>query len=60
MHPVAGPVILAALLFFIFQAVFSWAAAPMELVDAGVSLGRRAAARRRCRRARCAACWSTA
>jgi ferrous iron transport protein B len=37
MHPVAGPVILAALLFFVFQAVFSWAVAPMELVDAGVS-----------------------
>jgi ferrous iron transport protein B len=36
-HPVAGPLILAALLFFVFQAVFSWAAAPMELVDAGVS-----------------------
>ena len=37
MHPVAGPAILAVLLFFIFQAVFSWAAVPMELVDAGVS-----------------------
>jgi len=37
MHPVAGPAILAVLLFFIFQAVFSWAAAPMELVDAGVT-----------------------
>lgn len=36
-HPVAGPVILAAVLFFVFQAVFSWAAAPMALVDAGVS-----------------------
>jgi ferrous iron transport protein B len=36
-HPIAGPLILAGLLFFIFQAVFSWAAAPMELVDAGVS-----------------------
>ena len=37
MHPVAGPLILAALLFFVFQAVFSWAAAPMELIDAGVT-----------------------
>jgi ferrous iron transport protein B len=37
MHPVAGPAILAAVLFFIFQAVFSWAAAPMELADAGVN-----------------------
>ena len=37
MHPVAGPAILAVLLFFVFQAVFSWATTPMELVDAGVS-----------------------
>jgi ferrous iron transport protein B len=37
MHPLAGPLILAVLLFFVFQAVFSWAAAPMELVDAGVT-----------------------
>jgi ferrous iron transport protein B len=37
MHPLAGPVILAVLLFFIFQAVFSWAAVPMEMIDAGVS-----------------------
>jgi ferrous iron transport protein B len=37
MHPVAGPAILAALLFFVFQAVFSWAAVPMGMVDAGVT-----------------------
>jgi ferrous iron transport protein B len=37
MHPVAGPLILAVLLFFVFQAVFSWAAVPMELIDRGVS-----------------------
>ena len=37
MHPFAGPAILAALLFFVFQAVFSWAAVPMALVDAGVT-----------------------
>jgi ferrous iron transport protein B len=37
MHPVAGPVVLAALLFFVFQAVFSWAAAPMAMIDAGVT-----------------------
>ena len=37
MHPLAGPLILAVLLFFVFQAVFSWAAAPMALVDAGVT-----------------------
>jgi ferrous iron transport protein B len=37
LHPVAGPAILAALLFFVFQAVFSWAAVPMEMVDAAVT-----------------------
>jgi ferrous iron transport protein B len=36
MHPIGGMLILAALLFFIFQAVFAWAAAPMEWIDAGV------------------------
>jgi ferrous iron transport protein B len=36
MHPVGGMLILAALLFFVFQAVFAWAAAPMEWIDAGV------------------------
>jgi ferrous iron transport protein B len=37
LHPVAGPAILAALLFFVFQAVFSWAVLPMEAVDAAVT-----------------------
>lgn len=37
MHPVTGPVILAAVLFFVFQAVFSWAAAPMEFIDSAVT-----------------------
>ncbi len=36
LHPVAGPVILAALMFIIFQAVFSWAAAPMDLITSTV------------------------
>jgi ferrous iron transport protein B len=36
MHPVAGPAILATILFFVFQAVFSWAAVPMDLIDGGV------------------------
>lgn len=36
LHPVAGPVILAALMFLIFQAVFSWAGTPMDLIEAGV------------------------
>jgi ferrous iron transport protein B len=33
----AGPPILAAILFLMFQAVFSWATAPMDAIDAGVA-----------------------
>jgi ferrous iron transport protein B len=36
LHPVAGPVILLALLFLMFQAVFSWAATPMDWIDGGM------------------------
>ena len=36
LHPVFGPLILATVLFFIFQAVFSWATLPMEVIKAGV------------------------
>jgi len=36
LHPVFGPMILAALLFLIFQAVFSWATLPMELIKSSV------------------------
>ena len=36
LHPVLGPIILAALLFFIFQAVFSWATVPMEMIKSAV------------------------
>ena len=32
LHPVVGPVILVLLLFLIFQAMFSWAAVPMEWI----------------------------
>ena len=32
LHPVIGPILLAALMFVIFQAVFSWAEAPMDLI----------------------------
>jgi ferrous iron transport protein B len=32
LHPVVGPVILTVLLFLIFQAVFSWAQAPMTAI----------------------------
>ncbi len=37
LHPVAGPVILAVVLFLIFQAVFAWAALPMGWIDAATS-----------------------
>jgi len=36
LHPVLGPIILVALLFCIFQAVFSWATLPMELIKTSV------------------------
>lgn len=40
MHPVWGLVLLAAVLFLIFQAVFSWANVPMDAIKAGIaSLG---------------------
>jgi ferrous iron transport protein B len=37
LHPLFGLLVLATLLFFVFQAVFSWAAVPMDLIDAGVA-----------------------
>ena len=37
LHPLAGPLLLAAVLFFMFQAVFSWAEAPMGWIEAGVA-----------------------
>ncbi len=37
MHPLGGPLLLAALLFAIFQAVFTWAATPMAWISSGVS-----------------------
>jgi ferrous iron transport protein B len=36
MHPVAGPVLLALLLFLVFQAVFSWAQAPVGWINDGM------------------------
>jgi len=36
LHPVAGPLILALLLFLLFQAVFAWATVPMDLIEAGM------------------------
>ncbi len=37
LHPVLGPVILATVLFFIFQAVFTWATLPMDAIEASVA-----------------------
>jgi ferrous iron transport protein B len=34
LHPLIGPVLLATLLFLVFQAVFSWAQAPMDAISA--------------------------
>ncbi len=36
LHPVLGYVILAVVLFLIFQAVFSWSKLPMDLIKSGV------------------------
>lgn len=37
LNPVSGPVLLAVVLFLMFQAVFSWAQVPMNLIQAGVA-----------------------
>ena len=37
LHPIAGPVLLAALLFLMFQAVFTLAETPMDWLTAGVT-----------------------
>jgi len=36
LHPVLGPLILALILFLVFQAVFAWAQVPMDAIKAGV------------------------
>ena len=36
LHPIAGPMILAAILFLMFQAVFAWAEAPMSWIEAAI------------------------
>jgi ferrous iron transport protein B len=35
LHPIAGVVLLATILFVMFQAVFAWAQAPMDAISAG-------------------------
>ncbi len=37
LHPLAGPAILALVLFLVFQAVFAWAQLPMDLIKAGIT-----------------------
>jgi len=37
LHPVFGPLILAVILFLVFQAVFAWAQAPMDEIKLGVA-----------------------
>jgi len=36
LHPVAGPILLAVVLFLMFQAVFSWSKAPQNLINLAV------------------------
>ena len=37
LNPVTGPLLLAVVLFLMFQAVFSWAQVPMSLIQTGVA-----------------------
>lgn len=37
LNPIAGPILLAVVLFLMFQAVFSWARAPMDFIAAEVA-----------------------
>ena len=37
LHPLLGPVILAVILFLVFQAVFAWAQVPMDEIKLGVA-----------------------
>ncbi len=41
MNPVAGPILLALLLFLVFQAVFSWAQTPVAWISAGMDAAAR-------------------
>ena len=36
LHPLFGPILLAVILFLVFQAVFAWAQAPMDAIKSGV------------------------
>ena len=36
LHPLVGPLLLCTVLFFVFQAVFSWAAVPQDWIESGI------------------------
>ncbi|HEX6411386.1 MAG TPA: ferrous iron transporter B [Sphingomicrobium sp.] len=38
LHPIAGPLILAAILFIMFQAVFAWSEVPVGWIESGMAL----------------------
>ena len=38
LHPIAGPAILAAVLFIMFQAVFAWSEVPVGWIESGMAL----------------------
>ena len=60
MHPVWGLLVLAAMLFLMFQAVFCWADVPMDAIKAGTGGARRAASSALMPEGMLRACWSTA
>ena len=60
LHPVVGPLLLAVLLFLVFQAVFSWAEAPKGWIESGTAWVGDAITGAARARPRCAACWWTA
>ena len=37
LHPVIGPVLLSVILFLVFQAVFAWAATPMDMIESATT-----------------------
>lgn len=37
LHPILGPIILAMILFLMFQAVFNWASAPMDFIESVIA-----------------------
>ena len=38
LHPVAGPIILAVVMFVMFQAVFAWSEAPVSWIESGMAV----------------------